>query len=88
MPFCKSKKINYRENIDFVRGYIKSFLLAIKKLKEKGYAHGDIKKKNFVYQNPKKYRLIDFDSVYSANTSASHSLIFPFIPPWKKFFAK
>ena len=37
----------------------------------------------FLYQNPKKYWLIDFDSAYRATTSASHSSTFPFIPPEK-----
>ena len=86
MPFYKSKKINYKEEISFVKDYIKSLLYTIKKLNEKGYAHGDIKPNNFLYNGPKKYWLIDFDSAYNDTISASHSSTFPFIPPEKNHY--
>ena len=55
-------------------------MLAIKKLQKKGYVHGDIKPNNFIYKNSKRYWLIDFDSAYKADTLASYSSTFPFIP--------
>jgi len=57
-----TKKINYKENISFVKGYIKSLLSTIKKLKENGYTHGDIKLNIFLYSSPESYWLINFDS--------------------------
>jgi len=43
--------------------------------------HGDIKLTNFLYENSKRYWLIDFDSVHNVTTSSSNTSIFPFIPP-------
>ena len=83
MPKYESKKIEYTENMNFVKGYIKSLLLSIKQLNEKKYIHGDIKPDNFLYKNSKEYHLIDFNSVLSTDQNIKSVKVstFPFIPP-------
>jgi len=85
MPKYESKKIEYTENMNFVKGYIKSLLLSIKQLNEKEYIHGDIKPDNFLYKNSKEYHLIDFNSVLSTEQKKKIKSVktstFPFIPP-------
>jgi len=85
MPKYESTKIEYTENMNFVKGYIKSLLLSIKQLNEKEYIHGDIKPDNFLYKNSKEYHLIDFNSVLSTDQKKKIKSVktstFPFIPP-------
>ena len=61
MPYYEGKKIKFNENMWFVKNYIKSLLISIKKLNSVGYVHGDIKPENFIYNNPNYYYLIDFN---------------------------
>jgi len=81
LQFYNSKKITHQEEDSFIKNYIKSLLLAIEKLHKKGYMHGDIKPNNFLYENSKRYWLIDFDSAHNVITSLRNSSTFPFIPP-------
>ena len=61
------KKIKFDEHIWFVKKYIKSLLLRIKKLNEIDYVHGDIKPKNIIYNNPENNYLIDFNAFDKKN---------------------
>ena len=81
MPYYKGKKINFNENIWFVKNYIKSLLISIKKLNDIGYVHGDIKPANFIYNNPKYYYLIDFNDYEEINIKNENKKIasFPYM---------
>lgn len=84
MPFYNSKKLNFKENIQFVKNYIRALLLSIKSMNEKNYVHGDIKPNNFIYNNLNDYFLIDFDSSLELSENLddmNHFQTFPFIPP-------
>ena len=56
------EKIKFNEHMWFVKNYLKSLLLSIKKLNEIHYVHGDIKPKNFIYNYPENNYLIDFNA--------------------------
>ena len=85
MPYYEGKKIKFDEHMWFVKNYIKSLLLSIKKLNEVGYVHGDIKPNNFIYNNPKNYYLIDFNASDKINNKNNNIKIatFPYMPPEK-----
>ena len=85
MPYYEGKKIQFDENIWFVKNYIKSLLLSIKRLIDEGYVHGDIKPDNFIYNNPKNYYLIDFNASDEINKENNNKKMgtFPCIPPEK-----
>ncbi len=55
MNFYKSKKIDYSGNLKYVKNYIKSLLITIKKFHEICYVHGDIKPDYFLYENETNY---------------------------------
>ena len=76
MSFYKSKKINYREIIDFVRDYIKSLLLVAWRYKTKKY---------FISKSKKIEADWFWFSIYSDTTSTSHLSTFPFIPSENNF---
>ena len=89
MPYYEGKKINFNENIWFVKNYIKSLLTSIKKLNDIGYVHGDIKPANFIYNNPKYYYLIDFNASGEINIKNENKKIasFPYMPPEKNKYS-
>ena len=88
MPYYEGKKIKFNENMWFVKNYIKSLLISIKKLNSIGYVHGDIKPENFIYNNPNYYYLIDFNGSGKIGKKNENKKIasFPYMPPEKNIF--
>lgn len=83
MPHYQYIKVNFTENIWLVKNYVKCLLLSIKQLNKKVYFHGDIKPSNYLYLNPDKYVLIDFNASGKINVSGTNQKIatYPYIPP-------
>ena len=88
IPYYEREKIKFDENIWFVKNYVKSLLLSIKKLNDIGYVHGDVKPENFIYINPNYYYLIDFNGSGKIGKKNENKKIasFPYMPPEKNIF--
>ena len=65
------------------KNYVKYLLLTIQELNSKNYFHGDIKPDNYLYLNPQKYVLIDFNASGEINGKDVSQKIatYPYIPP-------
>ena len=61
MIYYHSIKVIFKENMWYVKNYINCLLSTIKSINDKNYFNGDIKPSNYLYLNPKKYILIDFN---------------------------
>ena len=83
MPYYQFIKVNFTENMWFVKNYVKYLLLTIQELNSKNYFHGDIKPDNYLYLNPQKYVLIDFNASGKINGKDLSQKIatYPYIPP-------
>ena len=83
MPYYHFIKVNFKENMWFVKNYLKCLLLTIQQLNYKEYYHGDIKPSNYLYLNPEKYVLIDFNASGKIDDKNINQKIgtYPYIPP-------
>ena len=83
MPYYHFIDVNFKENMWFVKNYLKCLLLTIQQLNYKEYYHGDIKPSNYLYLNPEKYVLIDFNASGKIDDKNINQKIgtYPYIPP-------
>ena len=83
MPYYQFIEVDFTENMWFIKNYVKHLLLAIQQLNKKKYFHGDIKPNNYLYLNPQKYVLIDFNASGKINGKDLSQKIatYPYIPP-------
>ena len=83
MKYYGCHKINFEAGFNYVKNYIKSLLLCLKKMHKENYIHGDVKPDNFIYIKKKIYYLIDFDFSAKIGSENPAKCSYPYNSPDK-----